>query len=74
MLRQRPGTFLATDQLNAQMIVFYKFIIFPYMFRALLCSSSAGQIALYSIWYRHTLLSTCAPEGHLQSVTIPDAV
>jgi len=30
------------------------FIIFLYMFRALLCSSW-GQIVLYSIWYRHTL-------------------
>jgi len=25
------------------------------MFRALLCSSSGGQIVLYSTWYRHTL-------------------
>ena len=25
------------------------------MFRALLCSSSVGQIVLYSIWYRHTI-------------------
>jgi len=25
------------------------------MFRALLCSSSGGQIVLHSIWYRHTL-------------------
>jgi len=33
--------------------LFYnKFIIFLYMFRALLCSSSGGQIVLYSIWYR----------------------
>jgi len=24
------------------------------MFRALLCSSSGGQIVLYSIWYHHT--------------------
>ena len=24
------------------------------MFRALLCSSSGGQIVLHSIWYRHT--------------------
>ena len=29
-------------------------IIFLYMFRALLCSSSGGQIVLYSIWYCHT--------------------
>jgi len=45
------------------------------MFRANLCSSAGGQIVLYSIWYRHTSpLSTCAPDGHLQSVTISDAV
>ena len=36
--------------------LFYnKFIIFLYMFRALLCSSTGGQIVLYSIRYRHTL-------------------
>ena len=36
--------------------LFYnKFIIFFYMFRALLCSSSGGQYVLYSIWYHHTL-------------------
>ena len=35
--------------------LFYnKFIIRLYMFRALLCSSSGGQIVLYSIWYHHT--------------------
>jgi len=31
------------------------FIIFLYMFRALLCSSSEDQIVLYSIWYHHTI-------------------
>jgi len=47
---------LATDQLNAQILFFYnKFVVFLYMFRALLCLSSGGQIVLYSIWYRHTL-------------------
>jgi len=36
--------------------LFYnKFVIFLYMFPALFCSSSGGQIVLYSIWYRHTL-------------------
>jgi len=54
--------------------LFYNnFIIFLYMFRALLCSSSGGQIVLYSIWYHHT----CRwPSGahRTQSVTIPDAV
>jgi len=45
---------LAADQLNAQTLFHNKFIIFLYMFRALLCSSSGGQIVLYSIWYHHT--------------------
>jgi len=37
------------------------------------------KIVLYSIWYRYTLYVAVrcagagAPEGHLQSVTIPDA-
>jgi len=35
-------------------LFYIKFIIFLYMFRALLCSSLGGQIVLYSIWYRHT--------------------
>jgi len=46
---------LAIDQLNAQIFFYNKFIIFLYMFRALLCTSSGSQILLYSIWYRHTL-------------------
>jgi len=46
---------LAVDQLNAQILFYSKCITFLYMFRALLCSSSGGQIVLYSIWYRHTL-------------------
>jgi hypothetical protein len=33
------------------------------MFRASLCSSSGGQLYIYSIWY-----------GSIQSVTIPDTV
>ena len=46
---------LATDQLNAQILAFFiKLIIFLYMFWAMLCSSSGGQIVLYSIWYHHT--------------------
>jgi len=45
--------------------LFYsEFIIFLYMFRALLCSKHVEE----------SLLSTCAPDGHLQSVMIPDAV
>ena len=44
---------LAIDQLNAQILFFFNFIIYLYMFQALLCSSSGGQIVLYSICYRH---------------------
>jgi hypothetical protein len=36
------------------------------MFRALLCSSSGGQLYIYSIWYRHNLY------GSTQSVRKPD--
>jgi len=31
------------DQLNAQILVFNKFIIFPYMFRAQQCSKHVGE-------------------------------
>jgi len=62
--------------------LFYnKFIICIYMFRALCAHHQDVKIVLYSNWYRHTfrwpshaqverrltnLLSTCAPDGHLQ--------
>ena len=55
MLTVHLSIILAIDQLNAQILFYNKFIIFLYMFRALLCSSSGGQIVLYSMWYRHTL-------------------
>jgi hypothetical protein len=38
------------------------------MFRASLCSSTGGQLYIYSIWYRHTLYAA------IQSVTISDTV
>jgi hypothetical protein len=38
------------------------------MFQASLCSSSGGQLYIYSIWYRHTLYAA------IQCVTIPDTV
>ena len=56
------------------------------MFRALYVHHQEVKIVLYSIWYRQTCrwpsgarvesgpLSTCAPDDHLQSVMIPDAV
>jgi len=34
-----------------------------------------GKILLYSLWYHHTgRWPSRAPDGHLQSVMIPDAV
>jgi len=36
------------------------------------------KIILYSVWYHHTqyvaVRLTCAPDGHLQNVMIPDSV
>jgi len=60
---------LATDQLNAQILVYNKFITFLYMFRALLCSSSGGQNCIL----QH-VVSSHYVGGHLYSVTIPVAV
>jgi len=60
-----------------------KFIIFLYMFGALLCSSSGGQnciiqhlVSSHCVGGRpvHRLREDCAQDGHLHSVTIPDAV
>jgi len=42
--------------------LFYnKFIIFLYMFRVLLCSSSVGQIVLYSVWRYQMLYNKIWP-------------
>jgi hypothetical protein len=38
------------------------------MFRVSLCSSSGGQLYIYSVWYRPTLY------GSIQSGTIPIAL
>jgi hypothetical protein len=80
---------LSIDQLNAQILVFDEVIIFLYMFRALLLSSSGGQIVLIqhlvsSLSVRErpvhrfaqieSYLSTCAQDGHVQRVTIPEVV
>jgi hypothetical protein len=37
------------------------------MFRASLCSSSGGQLYIYSIWYRHTLPYSAPIKSGLQS-------
>jgi len=58
-----------------------KFIIRLYMLRALLCSSSGGQNCIIQHLVSSHLYvavrctgATCAPDGHLQSMMIPDAV
>jgi len=75
-------------QLDAQIIYFSTFIIFLYMFRALLCLSSGGQIVLVQHLVSslslgdcsvHRLredcpLLTCVLNSHLKRVMIPDAV
>jgi hypothetical protein len=78
---------LANDQLGAQ--IFNTFIIILYMFRAISCSSSGGQIVLiqhlvsslsvsdrsvHRLRKNWSSFSTCAPNDHLLRVTIPDAV
>jgi len=42
-------------QIDVQILYLNTFIIILYMFRALLCSSSGGQLYEHSIWYRHSL-------------------
>jgi len=59
------------------------------MFRAISCSSSGGKIVLiqhlvsslsvsdrpvHRLRKNSSSFSTCSPDGHLQRVTIPDAV
>jgi hypothetical protein len=79
---------LTNDQLDAQIFNTFLTILYMYMFQVISCSSSGGQIVLIqylvlslSISDRpvHRLrenctFSTCAPDGHLQTVTIPDPV
>jgi len=55
LLTAHLSIILSIDQLNAQILFYNKFIIYLYMFRALLCSSSGGQIVLYRTRYRHIL-------------------
>ena len=66
-------------QLDVQILYFNTFIIFLYMFRALLYSSSGGQLYESSIWYRHCFWVTsvhrlgessrnlCTEESHKES-------
>ena len=47
-------------QLDAQILYFNTFIMFPYMFRALLCSSSGGQIVLVQHLVSSLSLGDCS--------------
>jgi hypothetical protein len=70
---------LANDQLDTQILFYNKSITVLYIFRATSCSSSGGQILsiqhLVSLRYvSDRPVHTCAPEGHLQRVSIPAVV
>jgi len=73
---------LANDQLDAQMFNTFVTILYMYMFGAISCSSSGGQIVLI----QHLVplvsvsdspvhrFSTCAPDCHLLKLTVPDVI
>ena len=77
---------LANDQLDAQIFNTFITVLYMYMFRAISCSSSGGRIVLTQHLVsslsvsdrsvhrlRKSSFSTCTPDGHLLTVTIPDA-
>jgi len=64
-----------------QFLFYDEFIILLYMFRAQPCSSSGGQnciiqhlVSSHSAGGRPMHLCTCASDGRLLSVVMPDAV
>ena len=71
---------LAKDQLHAQILNTFIRILYMYIFRAISCSSSGGQIVLIQHLVSSlsvsdlSSLSTCARDSHLLRVTIPDDV
>jgi hypothetical protein len=78
---------LANDQFDAQIFNTFITFLYMYMFRAISCSSSGGQIAFIQHLVsslpvsdrpvhrlRKNSFSTCAPDGHLLRVKIPDAL
>jgi len=70
---------LADDQLDAQIFNTFITILYMYMFRAISCSSSGGEIVLIqhpisSLSVSDLSVHRCAPNGHLLTVTLPDAV
>jgi len=54
-------------QRDAQIPYFNTFIIFLYMFRALVCSSSGGQIVLVQHLVSSLSLGDCPPEDEHSS-------
>jgi len=73
---------LAYDKPDAQFFNTFITVLYMYMFRAISCSSSGGQIVLIQHLVSSLSVSdcpvhrfsTCAPDVHLLRVTIPDAV
>ena len=66
---------LIINQLDAQNLHYNKLISCLYMFRAPCAHRQEVKIVLYSLWYHHTYRwPPRAPDGHLQSVMIADAV
>ena len=65
-----------------KILLYNKFIMCLYMFRALYAHHQEVKTVVYSIWYRNTvggcpvrrLREDCARDGHLQSVMMPDSV
>jgi len=51
-------------QLDERILYFITLIIFLHMFRAILCSSSGGQLYQYTIWYRHSICVTVQYTGY----------
>jgi len=49
-VRESLQVILVINQLNAKILVLYKFIICVYMFRALGAHHQEAKIVLYSIW------------------------
>ena len=72
---ETSSNILVINQLDAQNLFYNKFIIFLYMFRTLLCSSSGVQnciiqhlVSSHCVGGRpvRRLKEDCAPDGHLQ--------
>ena len=49
-VRESLQVILVINQLNAKILVLYKFIICVYMFRALGAHHQEAKLVLYSIW------------------------